>query len=260
MKNKENCYDHPLYYGMAFSFRDIPHEVAVIQQTIKEYSRCEVRNLLELACGPSQHMVELSRHGIQFEGLDINQTMIDYSRQKARTAGIDATFHKQSMVEFRLERPIDYVFIALGDLYVRSTEELKSHLCSVASALRRGGLFLLDWCVQFEPAKMFKPQGDSWEVEKDNIHVKARVVMRPFDHPHQLFEERFDLEVKDRGESFSLSSHSVKRAIYPQEFLALIKTMGQFEFLGWWNNWCLDQPILANTEDIFRPITLLRKL
>ncbi|MCB1622813.1 MAG: class I SAM-dependent methyltransferase [Thiothrix sp.] len=258
--NKKNCYDHPVYYELAFSFRDIPYEVGVIQHTIKEFSRCEVRSLLELACGPSQHMIELSRHGLQFEGLDINQAMIDYSKEKAKAVGIDAIFHKQSMAEFRLERQVDYVFIALGDLYVRSNEELKSHLCSVASALRQGGLFLLDWCIQFEPAKMFKLEGDSWEVKKDDIHLQAHVVMKPFDHPHQLFEEQLDIEVKDRGDSLSLSSYSVKRAIYPQEFLALIKNMGQFEFIGWWNNWSLDKPLLASTEDIFRPITLLRKL
>lgn len=260
MSNKENCYDHPRYYELAFAFRDIPYEVSVIERTIKQFAGCEVKNLLELACGPSQHMIELSRRGLRFQGLDINQAMIDYSEEQAKRAGVDALFHNKSMVDFRLEKPVEYVFIALGDLYVRSTEELESHLCSVASVLRQGGLFLLDWCIQFDPAKMFKPEGDSWEMRNEDIQLQARVVMKPFDHLNQLFEEQLDIEVNDRGTSHSLASHSVKRAVYPQEFLSLIRNMGQFEFVGWWNNWDLEKPMTARTQDIFRPITLLRRL
>lgn len=256
---KPNCYDYPCYYELAFSFRDIAHEVDVIQQTIRQFAKCDTKTLLELACGPAPHLLELSRRGLHFQGLDINPTMLDYAKEKARKAGISARFYQQSMAEFQLEQPVDYIFIALGDLYVQSTEELHSHLTSVAAALRQGGLFLLDWCIQFEPAKMFKPQADTWEFKQGELDLKCQVLMKPFDHPNQLFEEQLDIEVNEEGKTLSLASHSVKRAIYPQEFLQLINSMQQFEFMGWWNNWKLDEPLTRHTQEIFRPITLLRK-
>ncbi|WP_298214950.1 class I SAM-dependent methyltransferase [Acidovorax sp.] len=261
MNQKDNCYDHPRYYEIAFAFRDIQKEVDVIGQTVQRFAPGQASpRILQLACGPSQHMVELARRGWQFEGLDISQAMLDYSQARAVSAGIDARFHRQSMVDFRLPQPVDYVFIALGDLYVQSTDELKSHLASVASALRSGGLFLLDWCIQFEPAKMFKPEGDTWTMEKDGVSVAAHVRMKPFNHPEQLFEEQFGIDVTDGDTRLSLSSHSIKRAVYPQEFLELVKNMGQLEFIGWWNHWNLDDPLTPASENIFRPITLLRKL
>lgn len=260
MHQEEDCYDHPRYYEVAFSFRDIPHEAGVIERTIQEFAHGSVSSLLQLACGPSQHMVELSRRGLHFEGLDISEKMLEYSRQRAAAADIDAVFHRQSMVNFQLSHPVDYVFIALGDLYVRSTEELKSHLASVASALRSGGLFLLDWCIQFEPARMFDPKGEAWEMSRDGVRVEAAVRMKPFDHPRQLFEERLHIHVVDGDATLSLASHSIKRAVYPQEFLELMANMGQFEFVGWWNNWNLEDPLTAASERIFRPITLLRRM
>ena len=36
--------------------------------------------------------------------------------------------------------------------------------------------------------------------------------------------------------------------------------MGLFEFVGWWNDWNLDQPLGATTDAIYRPITLLRRV
>lgn len=258
--NQESCHNHPRYYELAFAFRDVPHEVDVIEQTIQRHACYEVKRFLNLACGPSQHMVALSRRNLEYQGLDISPAMLQYSKQKAIEAGISALFHKQSMVDFRLEHPVDYVFIALGDLYVSSTQELKQHLCAVANALRPGGLFLLDWCIQFEPAKTFKPEGDTWEMKNAEITVQCRVVMKPFNHLEQLFEEQLNITVHSNDKSLDLSSHSIKRAVYPQEFLELIKTMRQFEFIGWWNNWNLDEPLIKNTSDIFRPITLLRRV
>lgn len=257
---RPSCYDHPRYYEIAFSFRDLSHEVDVIQQTIESFAGREVSSLLQLGCGPCQHMPELSRRGLRFEGLDINPAMLDYSRDKAASAGIAATFHLQSMVDFRLTQPVDYVFIALGDLYVQSTDELKSLLRCVAAALRQGGLFLLDWCVQFEPARMFKAEGDRWEMAQGDVRLSAHVVMQPFDHPQQLFREQLDIDVVDGQTQLSLSSHSVKRAVYPQELLELVSGMGLFEFVGWWNDWNLDQPLGATTDAIYRPITLLRRV
>ena len=42
--------------------------------------------------------------------------------------------------------------------------------------------------------------------------------------------------------------------------LELVSGMGLFEFVGWWNDWNLDQPLGATTDAIYRPITLLRRV
>lgn len=254
-----NCYDHPRYYELAFSFRDIAAEVDVMVQCIARHARCPVRRVLELACGPSQHMLELARRGLAFTGLDLSAIMLEHGRAKAQAAGVDAQFVQADMTSFKLDAPVEMAFVALGSLYVNSSATLGAHFDAVAAVLAPGGLYLLDWCVQFEPHKLFKPGGESWDMQDGAIQVAASVEMVPTHPAEQLFEERLTLRVDDAGTQHLLMSRNTKRAIYPQEFLALIGARSDFEFIGWWNQWDLAQPITADTRDIFRPIALLRR-
>lgn len=255
-----NCYDYPHYYESAFSFRNIVHEVDLIEQTIKKFSKCAGKNFLELGCGPAFHMLELAQRGYHYSGLDLNEAMLAYSRAKASKAAIQADFIKGSMVDFHLAQKMSYIFIALGSLYANSTKEVEQVFQSAANALESGGLFLLDWCVQFDPAQLFSAEGQSWEVLEDKVKIQTSVVMKQTNKVEQLFEEQLEMKV-DNGEQVQLlRSYSTKKAIYPQEFLLLLKNIKQFEFLGWWNNWDLNDPISSDTSSIFRPIVLLRKI
>jgi hypothetical protein len=50
----------------------------------------------------------------------------------------------------------------------------------------------------------------------------------------------------------------VVRTIFPQEFLLLVEKSRQFEFIGWWNLWNLEEPV-EKAEHIDRPITVIRR-
>lgn len=263
MKQKEyqNCYDFPQYYEIAFSFRNIMDEVNVIEQTIEKFSGSKGKHFLELGCGPSFHMHELSKRGYHYLGLDLNESMLTYSRLKTEQLAIQADFIKASMTEFQLSKKMDYIFIALGSLYANSTREVEKLFECAANALNKGGLFLLDWCVQFDPVQIFSPEGQSWEVSQDKIKIQASVIMKQTNKVDQLFEEQLELKVYDDGvHTQTLRSNSTKRAMYPQEFMLFLKSNKQFEFMGWWNNWDLNSPMTNNSSAIFRPIILLRKI
>ena len=254
-----SCYDNPDYYEIAFSFRDIAAEVVVIKKTIDSFAARDVKRILQLACGPSQHMVELSRAGYSYVGLDISPAMLDHSAAIASANDLDVELYQQNMVDYRIDTPVDNVFIALGDLYVTSNPELRSLFKSVAASLNPGGLFLLDWCVQFQPETFFDPAGQSWSLSRNSVQVDARVEMKPIDRAQQTFTETLILNVVDGDETHRLESSSVKRAVFPQEFLLFVESLEEFEFVGWWNNWDLAQPITSSTATFFRPITLLRR-
>jgi hypothetical protein len=46
--------------------------------------------------------------------------------------------------------------------------------------------------------------------------------------------------------------------MHPQEFLSMVPERSEFEFVGWWNDWDLADP-LPTANQINRPITILRK-
>lgn len=249
-------YQNPEYYEIAFSLRDIPGEVDVFEAAIKEYSRIPVSCVLELGCGPAPHLEELCRRGYTYVGLDLSRPMLDYAQQKADVLKATARFHMASMLDFQLDEPVDFAFVLLGSLYAGNTTELLSHFDAVGRALKPGGLYLLDWCVQFAPP----PEGTaSWQMVKDDITVQTTYHVRSVNLVEQTVEEIISQEVVDGDTQVVLREVVVRRDIYPQEFLLLMKTRSEFEFVGWWNSWDLSKP-LDGAQAISRPITVVRKL
>lgn len=264
-KESSELYDHPEYYEIAFSFRDISAEVDLFEECFKRFSRIPVRSVLELGCGNSPHMEELVKRGYQYNGLDLSKPMLGYSREKALRIGAEVNLVHADMNDFSLETMVDFVYVLLGSLHVKNTPELIAHFDSVAGVLRKGGLYLLDWFIQFDP-----PGGSddpsagsegaySWEMERDGIKVGYSVSWRVMNRVEQTFEETQVMEVDDRGKKLSAIEKEVIRAIYPQEFLFLVSSLEQFEFVGWWNNWDLSQ-LLEGVDKIDRPIAVVRRI
>ncbi len=251
----DNLYANPFYYEIAFSYRDIPKEVEVMQELIRRYSLIPVKRVLELGCGNSPHMQELLRLGYCYVGIDLSPEMLQYSRQKAQQLGQAVELYRQDMNDFQLDKPVDFAFVMLGSLYAAATSELISHFASVSRALNPGGLYFLDWCVDFS---WIADTTDSWTMERNGITVEVSYSSKLLNYIDQTFREKITLLVKEGGSTRRLQQDSIRRAIYPQEFLLISGQQG-FEFIGWWNNWDLNAPLTGTEEQVVRPITVLRK-
>lgn len=254
-----DVYDKPRYYEIAFSVRDIRREVDLFEECCRRYSKIPVRRVLELGCGPSPHLEELARRGYEYVGLDINGAMLAYAQQKAEALGIAATLIRADMRWFSLEKPVDFAFTLLGSLYAETTAELLSHFAAVADALNPGGLYLLDGCIDL---RWDDPSGEEerWTIEKEGVKIAVRFVReKVIDRAAQICKHKLLMDVDDHGKELHLETHEVTRMIFPQELLLLVKESGRFEFVGWWNNWDLDEP-LEEVEHISRPIAVIRRL
>ncbi|MFH1893860.1 MAG: class I SAM-dependent methyltransferase [Candidatus Zixiibacteriota bacterium] len=253
-----DVYDNPKYYEIAFDFRDIAAEVDLFERCFRRYSRIPVKSVLELGCGNSPHMVEFAKRGYQYNGIDSNENMLAYSRQKASYARISASMINADMIEFSTDRRHDFIYVMLGSLAVKNTQDIVNHFKSIAGELYIGGLYLLDWCVQFDPPWELQTK-HTWEMERDGIVVRTTHSCELISLVEQTFYETLRLDVNDNGERLSLVDKTVRRAIFPQEFLRFIECHEHFEFVGWWNNWDLSQP-LERTNKIDRPIVLVRRI
>ena len=249
-------YDAPRYYEIAFSFRDIPFECGVMEEAMKRYASGPIKTVLEIGCGNSPHMLELAKRGYHYTGLDLNPAMLAFARNKAKAAGIDAAFLEADMCDFALETPVDFAFVLLGSIYATTNEALHGHFQSVAKAVRPGGLYFLEWVVDFDP---LCGSGESWEQSEDGITVNATVLHTHVNRVDQLMEERVTLDVDDHGTRHCIEGRTLKRAIYPQEFLLLIDKHPEWRFLGWWDEWSFDRPI-DGSEPTGRLFTLLERV
>lgn len=253
---KTGLYENPKYYEIAFSFRNIAAEVETMLECSRRYSTLSPKRFFEIGCGNSPHMEELIARGFEYTGIDLSADMLEYSRQRASKAKITPELIQANMTEFSIGRKVDFAFVMLGSIYASSTRELASHFDSVSHALNPGGLYLLDWCIQFDP---LAEHSESFETMFEGIRVVTHYTTRPLNRIEQTYEEHIVLDITEEGRTRTVETRDLKRGLYPQEFLSLIAGRKDFEFVGWWNNWNLSRP-LQGTEKIERPITLIRRI
>ena len=251
-------YEYPLYYEIAFSFRDIAVETSVIEECISRFSQIPVKTVLELGCGNCPHTSQLCERGYKYVGIDTCSQMIEFSRRKTEAYHEQVEIISANMNNFRLDEPVEFVFIQVGSLLVANNEDIANHFDSVAQALRPGGLYFLDGCITFDD-KLADHEGVTWELKRDGIKVKTNVIWSPISRAKQLFSERHVFEVDDNGKRIHIEGAELKRAIYPQEFLQIVRLHPKFEFVGWWHLWNLEQP-LEEVESPDRAIALIRRI
>ena len=226
-----------------------------MEQAISQFSQIPVKHFIELGCGNSPHLEELSKRGYAYTGVDLSEEMLAFSRQKAEGLGIVALFIKADMADFEVDGLVDFAYVMLGSLFLKNTMDLVSHFDSISRAVRPGGLYLLDWCIRFDTNDSVE---SSWETRRGKTRVKATFSSTVLDKVEQIYKDYDALEVFENGEARKFESKSIRRVIFPQEFRSFISGRGDFKFLGWWNNWDLDVP-LRGDQKINRPIVLLRR-
>jgi len=276
-------YKHPLYYEIAFSFRNIKKEVDFFEQCIKKFSKIKVRNILEIGCGNSPYLFELNKRDYRFTGLDLSKEMLKYTKKKAKERGIKINTLLANMVKFRTRKKYDFAFVMLGSVYVNSNKDFLLHLDSVSNCLRKGGLYLIDasiafnlpcnkeeWAVHLKNRKLYliyknktsklpTPKHAKWLTEKNNIKVKVNVDYKIINKVNQIRRQTITLNInEDKKKKKIVIEDSIGKYIFPQEFLELVKVNGKFEFIGWFNNFNLKKP-LEKAKTFNRTITILRR-
>jgi SAM-dependent methyltransferase len=220
-------YRQPLYYEIAFSFFDVPKQADLIERFVRLHGHRTVRTILDIACGPSLQLREFARRGYHCIGLDRSREMLGYVKSlEPRIETVRGDF-----VRFALPAKVDLAFIMMGSLMIRSNTALLTHLDSVAGAMHRGGLYIienahLDW-VDFETS-----EAEQWTASRDGIEVKATYDAELAAPLEQLYREWLLLEVDDHGRTAAYRDERLVKAVFPQEFKSLVALHGKFEFVG----------------------------
>ena len=245
-------YNQPLYYEIAFSFINPKKQVIFFEKLIKKYSKIKVKRVLDIACGPSLQLREMSRRGYESVGLDSSSQMLRYLKQKTKEEGVNIETVKDDMGNFRLDKKVEFAFIMMGSISnIESNEDLLSHLDSVANSLKKGGLYLienfrLDW----------SSKSQSWVMKRAGIKVKTAFQTKLKNMLSQIALDTITMVVNDNGKKLRFSECSLTKHIFPEELKTLIELNGKFDFLGFFDHFKMKELKEAKNENI---ILLRRK-
>ena len=100
---------------------------------------------LEICCGSGLPLLDLVESGLDVEGLDSSEDMLDLCRTAAKKRGIRVKLHRQKMQEVALSRQFQSIYIANGSItLLTSDEELRLTLEALNRCLKPGGTVSFD--------------------------------------------------------------------------------------------------------------------
>lgn len=181
-------------YRIAFSWRNWAREVAFLREAFRRHGRGELRRVLDLACGPGDHLLALAAAGLEAVGLDLSPEMVALCRRR----GADAT--EGDMRSFRLAHPVDMTTLMMDSLaYLLSPGEMLDHLASVAEAVRPGGVYVVEATHPRDHLTSRRSTCNDWTAEEAGVRVRTRWGSEgdPFDPVSQVRQVSVRVEVED---------------------------------------------------------------
>lgn len=140
-------------------FAAAPAEVAALLALARTPPGAAV---LDLACGPGRHALELARRGFRVTGVDRTRTPLERARAAAAAEALSLELVEGDMRSFERAGAFDLVvslFTSFG--YFRDPEDDRRVAAHVARSLRPGGTFVIDVVGKEVLARIFQPR--AWQ-------------------------------------------------------------------------------------------------
>ncbi|MEQ9399699.1 MAG: methyltransferase domain-containing protein [Longimicrobiales bacterium] len=144
---------------------------------VLELTGTEGGRVLDLACGPGRHSVELAARGFEVTGVDRSASLLDHARRRGEDRSVEVEWVEEDMRVF--SRPGSYdlamsIFTSFG--YFERHEENVRVLENVHGCLAPGGRFVIHVLGREPLARRFEPT-DFTEFDDGRILVQHREVL-----------------------------------------------------------------------------------
>ncbi len=174
LTQQADWYDTPLYYDIIFD-QDTAKEAAFLEALTVKHSDAvsgQALRILEPACGSGRLITELALHGHQVSGFDLNEHMLEYTRERLKPKHLKAALWQGRMEDFALpsSQSFDLAHCLVSTFkYVLEEGGALSHLQRVASSLRPGGLYVIG--VHLTDYANEREQHERWVGERDGVQI-----------------------------------------------------------------------------------------
>jgi SAM-dependent methyltransferase len=148
------------------------------EQLSRALELMEIRSgasILDLACGPGRHSLELARRGFQVTGVDRTREYLAEARRRANLEDLEIEYVREDMRRF--VRPDTYegvlsMFTSFG--YFELPKDNQQVLFNVFRSLKEGGVFFIDIVGREIIARIF--QSRDWQEVEGTLLLEDRHV------------------------------------------------------------------------------------
>lgn len=166
--------DFYLSYFHEESTPEIKKEVNFIRSVFKLPKTAKI---LDLACGPGRHSIELAKQGFNIIGLDFNTHFLNIAKKKARKESLDVEFVLGDMRKLSYWNEFNAVVCMYTSFGYFSKKDNSKVLENISKSLTKNGLLLLDlpnkdWVVNKLPKKTWQKFKDEYLLEERSFDKK----------------------------------------------------------------------------------------
>ncbi len=254
---KRDWYDYPQYYDLAFR-DETKREADFFEAAFERFAKCPVHRVLEPACGSGRLVAEMARRGYEMEAFDLSKPSLKYLRRRLRRRGRTAHVFRADMTDFRLQERVDAAFCTMNTIrHLLKEKAARSHLESVAQAVRKGGIYILGLHV-------FPPDADNecverWTAKRKSTKVTVTLRAKPLDLKKRLEEIDITMRVRTKKEDFRVKHDFPLRTYTAAQLRKLVRSVPQWKMLAVYDFWYdIDDPLKLD-EDISDTVLVLRK-
>lgn len=173
--------------------------------------------MLDLACGPGRHLLELARRGYRVTGVDATAPLLETAASLARTEGLDIELVHEDMRRFRRDDAFDAVLsMATSFGYCEDPDDDRRVLENIRSSLRDDGALLMELMAKEVVARTLK--GREWREEEGILLLTEQRVRDDW-----TWADNRLILLADGGRQEFILSHRLYSAA---ELTALLKTTG----------------------------------
>lgn len=185
--------------------------------------------VLEVGCGTGRIYLELLRAGVDADGFDVSEGMLEVLRSKAETSDLDAFVWRDDMREFTAPREYDLVIIPFRTfLHNVTVDDQLATLQHCKEALAPGGRLALNFFApNFEYICSTYGEPDSWSFRHGGAEYRVTDVTDFIDEVEQIIASTRRVT---RGETIVSEATFELALVSKREFELLLENTG-------WSDW-----------------------
>lgn len=220
-------------YELACAYRDVRAEVDALERWYARHTGWDdgPGRVLELAAGPAEHSLELSRRGAHATALDLSRAMCARARDKSARDGLSLDVVQADMRDFHLPQPVDLAITMLNSAcHLMTLDDLVAHLRAVSRAVAPGGLYVMELAHPADFLTLVSRTSSEWdsEVGSRQVHVRWGGGEDVIDPVTQVTREHVQVTVRDGAGVRTLADVVPNRFWTGTEVAAAVRLAG-----GW---------------------------
>lgn len=244
MNNKNQS--HKYYFDRPEIWEEVnqgrfEREPKFLLDIFKKYG--EVKEILDVGCGTGSHLAKLEEFGLTGIGIDLNEKMIEFAKQKYPSLKFDV----KDMRELDYSNQFDAVLCLCTTFsYNTTNDEVVASLRGFSKALRKGGIIVIDLLNTMGFIQKIKFE-NKIEASYEKFGLRSETEHRIDENRQILIEKRSIFSARDNKQVKSDTTDF--RLFFPQEFKLFLETSG-FEFLEFYGSYDIGHTILDKSRMI----------